>query len=135
MTENRGSIPDRRGAVDQQVRPTGDGAVVFTYVEQILHESIKRNSLPTGLRPHTEPANLQNLWSDLMQRAEMGKAKYGTYLRVNNNRNASVDLYQELQDALMYAAQARMENKPGGDLLELLIHLAATLAGQLNERS
>jgi hypothetical protein len=42
---------------------------------------------------------------DLEARAEMGRAKYGTYLQTNNGRDALIDLQQEALDVVMYAAQ------------------------------
>lgn len=44
--------------------------------------------------------------SDLKDRAEAGLAKYGTYLRAHNGRDALVDAYQEAMDLVMYLRQA-----------------------------
>ena len=63
-----------------QPPPTGDGQVVLTKV-----------------------------LSDIQSRAEFGKAKYGTYLRTNNGRDALMDAYQEAIDLVMYLGQAIME--------------------------
>lgn len=46
---------------------------------------------------------------DLLLRREHGVKKYGTELKAGNGRDALSDLYQELQDALMYTKQALME--------------------------
>jgi len=46
----------------------------------------------------------------LLDRAELGKAKYGTYLRANNGRDSLVDALQEAMDLVMYLAQAVMES-------------------------
>lgn len=46
---------------------------------------------------------------DLTARAEQGQAKYGTYLQTNNGRDALLDCYQELLDAVMYSCQLDME--------------------------
>ena len=43
---------------------------------------------------------------DLVDRAEAGKKKYGTYLEANNGRNALMDAYQEALDLCMYLRQA-----------------------------
>ena len=53
----------------------------------------------------------QYLWMQdaLIKRAEMGKEKYGDYLRTRNSRNPLVDFLQEQLDAVMYATQAYME--------------------------
>lgn len=42
---------------------------------------------------------------DLVDRAEMGKVKYGRYLESNNGRNALMDAYQEALDLCMYLRQ------------------------------
>jgi hypothetical protein len=46
---------------------------------------------------------------DILERSEMGKSKYGTTLRTFNGRDALVDLYQELLDAVKYCKQALLE--------------------------
>lgn len=45
----------------------------------------------------------------LRRRSVEGAKKYGTPLRTNNGRNAAVDCYQELLDAIVYAHQAHLE--------------------------
>lgn len=42
---------------------------------------------------------------DLITRSDAGLAKYGERLRANNGRDATIDLYQELLDAVMYLRQ------------------------------
>lgn len=42
---------------------------------------------------------------DLVDRAEMGKVKYGRYLESDNGRNALMDAYQEALDLCMYLRQ------------------------------
>lgn len=125
---------DNRRAATPEPPPTGDDAIVMNYVAEKLDVMVRLASLPTALPPISAPDNLRALLADLARRAEFGKAKYGTYLRVNNGRDCSVDLYQELQDGVMYAAQAHLERKPGGELFELLVLLASNLAGALNAR-
>ena len=46
---------------------------------------------------------------DFEDRAETGKAKYGTYLRANNWRDALMDAYQEAVDLCMYLRQTMFE--------------------------
>ena len=46
---------------------------------------------------------------EIEQRAEMGLYSYNTYLRPHNGRNALVDLYQELLDAVLYLRQHLLE--------------------------
>lgn len=43
---------------------------------------------------------------DLCARAKFGAAKYGTYLRAGNGRDALMDAYQEALDMVMYLRQA-----------------------------
>lgn len=52
---------------------------------------------------------------DIRERAEAGKAKYGTYLQPFNGRNAKMDLYQELLDAGIYVQQILAEVDPVRD--------------------
>ena len=49
--------------------------------------------------------------SDIEARAEMGKMKYGTYLKSQNGRDALVDAYQEALDLVMYLRQELEERK------------------------
>lgn len=125
---------DKRHAATPEPPPTGDDAIVMNYVAEKLDSMVRLASLPTALPPLTKAEHILALLSDLAKRAEFGKAKYGTYLRIYNGRDCSVDLYQELQDAVMYAGQAHLERKPGGELFELLVQLASNLAGALNAR-
>jgi hypothetical protein len=74
-----------RPAATPEPAPTGDGDIV-------LHEAIK----------------------DLVARAQTGKRKYGTFLRAHNGRNATMDLHQELLDAVMYSKQRLMEQDDKG---------------------
>ena len=48
---------------------------------------------------------------DIEARIELGKERYGTLLQTHNGRDALVDLYEELMDALMYTKQLMMENE------------------------
>jgi hypothetical protein len=47
-------------------------------------------------------------------RSEMGRRKYGTFLRPGNGRDALMDAYQEAIDLCMYLAQAIMERDHRG---------------------
>lgn len=61
----------------------------------------------------------------LKDRADHGRRKHGTYLEAHNGRNAKIDLYQELLDAIFYCAQAIMEGEINyGPKLNLLLHIA-----------
>ena len=60
---------------------------------------------PTGDGPRV----LDLVLADLTARAEVGREKYGTYLRAGNGRDALMDAYQEALDLCMYLRQAMME--------------------------
>lgn len=63
---------------------------------------------------------LPHVLADLQARADWGLAKYQTYLHTNNGRDAMVDLYQELLDAVMYIKQALLERESTTDKLTRL---------------
>jgi hypothetical protein len=48
---------------------------------------------------------------DMQKRAEMGRAKYGTYLQAYNGRDALWDAYQEILDAALYIRAAIIEGE------------------------
>lgn len=118
---------DCRDAARQQAAPTGDGDVVMDAVLQRMAEIA---NAPGNL--YLTPDQFEAVRSALEQRAEFGQKKYGTKLRILNGRDATFDLYQELLDAIMYAMQARMEGKPGGYMVELLIGLAGQIVGRFD---
>jgi hypothetical protein len=125
-------LKEKRGATDQQTKPTGNGAVVLDSVVEYINNQITNPYNGDRLREISNDG-LTKLRDDLKLRAEMGKAKYGTYLRVDNGRNASLDLYQELCDAIMYSKQAGLEGKPGmsGAYFALLVRLASMLSTEV----
>ena len=47
--------------------------------------------------------------NDINERRLIGRKKYGTELQPFNGRNASVDLFQELLDSVVYCRQAIIE--------------------------
>lgn len=125
---------ERRMAIYQHTKPTGDGAIVLDYVDARLADML---GTARGVsEPLLKPGNIIALREDLFERAEMGKEKYGAYLRVNNGRVALVDLYQELLDAIMYSGQVRMETPTsfGANMFELLVNMASQVAGELDKR-
>jgi hypothetical protein len=52
---------------------------------------------------------LGHVFDDLAARAQMGRQKYGTLLRINNGRDPLWDAYQEALDLVMYLRQAILE--------------------------
>ncbi len=96
---------DRRAATHEPP-PTMDGPVILETAVRIVEGRAKQEQSRGNPTTHDD---LMLVSRALTLRAEMGKAKYGTYLRANNGRNALVDLYQELLDALMYSQQCMEE--------------------------
>ena len=80
-------------------------------IEQPAPTAGQEKVLPAAIR-YVEYMEAKGLIADLEARAEMGYARYGTYLRTHNGRDAAMDCYQELLDGLMYIMQAMMELPP-----------------------
>lgn len=120
---------ERRLAISSQTPPTGDGAIVLHDVVAKIDQWINNSS--------TEKTDgLLALREDLLARAQMGQQKYGTMLRINNGRRATVDVYQEVLDAVMYSMQARIEKQPtiAASYVELLLELGRQLAAELDKQ-
>jgi len=49
--------------------------------------------------------------SDIEKRMELGRRKYGEYLRAFNGRSWKIDLYEELLDAVCYLRQGIEEQR------------------------
>lgn len=110
-----------QAATDKQNPPTGNGQRVLDIVLDHLHCYPTRGS--------------ETLGKDLLARAEMGLKKYGTYLLTQNGRDGSVDVYQEVQDALMYAMACRAEGDTvGGQYVEIFTAIACRMADDLEKR-
>lgn len=69
-------VAESNSATKHEPEPVGNGQIIIDLVEK-----------------------------DLRDRAEVGKEKYGTYLRANNGRNSLMDAYQEVLDLAMYLRQ------------------------------
>lgn len=124
---DRRSGSERRLAVSTQTPPTGDGTVVL---DEVLNNIAEMAALK-----YIDRDKAHMLREDLKARAEMGRKKYGTMLRVNNGRKALVDLYQEVLDALMYAMQGSLESDDfAGIFIGALTTLATQIAGELDRR-
>ena len=48
--------------------------------------------------------------ADLQERKQLGLARYGSLLQAHNGRDALRDMYEELEDAAVYARQALEES-------------------------
>jgi hypothetical protein len=79
----------------EQPQPTGNGRIVLF---EALREVYSENSTDEWIA------------TQLLERAQMRKAKYGTWLRAHNGRNALQDALDEALDGLMYAIQLRVES-------------------------
>ena len=64
---------------------------------------------PVPVPGHTRVLNL--VIDDLQERAEVGRAGYGTYLETYNGRDSLWDAYQEALDLCMYLRQAIEERR------------------------
>ena len=74
---------------------------------------------------------LHAVTQDLKDRAEAGRAKYGTYLRAHNGRDALMDAYQEALDLCMYLRQAIAERdgeRPAAPVL--VVNQGRVVSGQ-----
>lgn len=69
---------------------------------------------------------VEGVVSDILERAEEGKKKYGTYLMTDNGREAMWDAYQEALDLVMYLKQHLMENEAVRDKNDMLDELVET---------
>jgi len=63
---------------------------------------------PTPI-PNTKPAVWDLVISDMHERDEVGRHRYGTPLQPDNGRDALVDAYQEALDLAVYLRQAIYE--------------------------
>lgn len=74
------------------------------------------------------------LRADMRERHELGRAKYGTGLRVWNGRDCAVDAYQEALDLAVYLTQAQQRiGSPGLVALNLARHQALQLCVWLGQ--
>jgi len=73
----------------------------------------------------------EKLLADLDERVQLGLVKYKTFLLTFNGRDAKIDLYQELLDAIFYAAQDEAEEGYARFILDTLINLAGLVRSQI----
>ncbi len=124
-------------ATQIQQKPEGNGeAIIVSVRASIAQHIVVVSSVPKTVGPVLYTVDgLKQLDADLVARAEMGKEKYGTYLRANNGRSAIVDFYQEILDAIMYAQQGRVEgDEVCSTYVELLINIGQKLASEIVRR-
>ncbi len=65
---------------------------------------------PTPVSNNSTPI-VDLVMQDMLERKSIGFNRYGTFLQVNNGRDAMRDLYEELLDACMYIRQVIEERK------------------------
>lgn len=66
----------------------------------------------------------RDVLKDIVTRLEADEKKYGVPLTAENGRDADVDLYQELLDAMAYGTQTLLEAKDVKDANEKIEELA-----------
>src|SRR5260370_1832061 len=98
--------PHSEIASTHEPSPTGEGAVILNFA--VARAGRKVVAAKGRGYPMLAEA-FERVSEALTARAEMGKTKYGTYLRANNLRNPLLDLYQELLDAIIYSEQCYYE--------------------------
>ena len=72
---------------------------------------------------------------DIEARIRLGERKYGTRLKSHNGRDAMLDLYQEILDALNYSKQLVIEGKDDDTFFRCLVDIAAHVHAKLNDPS
>jgi len=92
------------GGKNIKTRWTDEYKHVVDTAEQPLPAATEQ-PLPIG----TGTIVLHRVQGDIQARAEMGKKKYGTYLRAHNGRDPLLDTYQEALDTVMYLCQLQIE--------------------------
>lgn len=127
MSNNKFTAWPLSKAATREPAPTGDGAVVINEVQTLIF-NLRETARHLGNKQRVKL--LQGVYDDLNARAEFGRAKYGTYLRANNGRDALNDLQQENYDAIMYSGQLRMQGDVEGSkwletYIEIAVHLQA----------
>jgi hypothetical protein len=83
-------------AAAPQPKPVGDGIDVAVAAAERL-----------------KALGFDEIAEDIEARIRLGERKYGTRLKAHNGRDALMDLYQEVLDAINYAQQCVIENKEG----------------------
>lgn len=84
-----------------------DGATEMMLEEQ-WHEYSDKYDQPPPM-PNDSPAIWTMVLSDMADRDQVGRMRYGTPLQPNNGRDALKDAYQEALDLCAYLRQAIYE--------------------------
>lgn len=99
-------MSDETNMTDNQARPqTSDQSKpVLEVIDKIITAQISN-------KPENETV-LNAMWEDFAKRTELGIRKYGQALHTFNGRNARLDLYMEILDAIQYQLQITGEADP-----------------------
>lgn len=121
-----------------QPMPTGDGQLVSPEAQKHIRVlAAATNELPEVMRwMIADEQTIDGLCADLQNRIDFGTAKYKTPLKTHNGRDATIDGYQEVLDAIHYGTQDCMEN-PDIEAIEdvkALIAIATRMRRRLDSR-
>jgi hypothetical protein len=83
---------------------------------------------------YLEDAGFEKTAADLELRAQKGEQKYGRRLESYNGRDALVDLYQEVLDAVNYALQLKLEKHDDGMFFFKLAKMARRIRERIDSR-
>lgn len=110
-------------ATTPQPRPQGTGPAVL----QSVLDDVRLYFASDPLREQLE--------TDLAARIAQGLTTYGEPLRAYNGRDAAVDAYQELLDAVLYLRQWQLEHpEEWTNLYERALALCRALCGWIARR-
>jgi hypothetical protein len=101
--------------------------------DETTEDMNKYNTQPNP-QPNNSPHIVDLCIEDLKERKKKGVETYGVALQAFNGRSALRDLYEEIEDALLYSKQSILHVNRASSLL---IHLRAQLdnSGEVNERT
>lgn len=99
-------------ATKEQVKPDGKGREIAQLVKDDL-KVFNASEVITNWREMysilltlaVRFTDRKTVIQDVEERAQLGEKRYGERLRAFNSRDARLDLYQEVLDALMYCRQ------------------------------
>jgi len=99
----------------------------------VVRDLCRRHEAERAARPaeqrHLARPGYDQLAALLEERAEFGRRKYGTPLQVDNGRDSTQDVLEELGDAVAYAWCAVAAGKPGARMVyEQLLEVALSAA-------
>ena len=90
-----------------------------------MSEKISEFDTQNKPTPNESEAIWELVIADMKARDNTGFKKYGTRLQAFNGRNSSLDLYEELLDAVVYMKQQKQEKKTITDFLKEVSKLSS----------